>query len=114
MAPSLRKPKAAARPISKGEREGISEPTKSKIKSSQKRKGNKLLLVGIFAIVFVIFAVFLVDKADIFSVAKRKRKYSFVKIPVPEFDINRGIERRSNLSLDEFAKIYDAKWLVSL
>lgn len=41
-----------------------------------------------------------------------KQAYAFKQKPVPSFNISRGVDRRSNLSLEEFSELYDAKWYV--
>jgi len=84
-----------------------------KIKSKSKSKmSNKWLWIGCLLVVLGIGFALLGDKIHISSVWSGRRKYEFDPRPVPDFDIRRGIERRSNLSLEEFTELYDAKWPV--
>ena len=117
MAPSTRKSKVtkpSAKDTSKSqapENQTKVEPKKTaKIKSKQKKTTKRWIWVGLIVVIFAIGLALIVDKFDISNIVSEKRKYEFAKVPVPEFDIGKGIERRSNLSLEEFTELYDAKW----
>ena len=117
MGPSSRKSKAS--PSSRPSKGHASEsqtktetikPVKLKPKSKSKKTTNKWLWICILVVIFGIAFLLLGDKFGISSVLRGRSNYEFRPIPVPKFDINRGIERRSNLSLEEYTKLYDAKW----
>ena len=118
MGSSSRKSKASSsvRPSAKGhapENQTKAEPDKiKKIKPKLKPKKAKYtwLWIGLLVVIIGITFAFFHDKLGISNVLRGRRRYEFNPIPVPEFDISRGIERRSNLSLEEYTKLYDAKW----
>ena len=117
MAPTQRKAKAATdaeekSPTTKQQKpqNSSSKPAKLKLKRKSKQS-NKWIGFGILMLAVGIFVGLAINgKFDLLSIRSSKKKFVFPKVEIPEFDISRGIERRSNLSLEEFIELYDAKW----
>eukprot|EP00112_Aurelia_sp_Birch-Aquarium-sp1_P021796 Seg5950.2 transcript_id=Seg5950.2/GoldUCD/mRNA.D3Y31 product="F-box protein" protein_id=Seg5950.2/GoldUCD/D3Y31 len=119
MAPTQRKAKTTANaeeksPTSKQQKAQNSSPKPAKLKLKRKSKqSNKWIGFGILMLAVGIFVGLAISgKFDLLSILSSKKKFVFPRAEIPEFNISRGIERRSNLSLEEFIKLYDAKWPV--
>eukprot|EP00794_Sanderia_malayensis_P016764 gene16764-18458_t len=115
--------KSNATDIDKSKKQPKNASTQPQVKFKPKRKKtssyynitNKTKLGCLIAVVGIVIAhVASRYFSNLASVGKfsSKQPYRFKRTPAPEFDISRGIERRSNLSLEEFIQLYDAKWPV--
>ncbi len=94
--------------------QGKLKPKRKQVSRSTARPlvaGLLVLSLGlVIAYHYVSLAEFLSKELKSLGIISSKEPFRFKPQPIPEFDISRGIDRRSNLSLEEFIELYDAKW----